>query len=251
MAPTEHDPEAYGRSIGEEYDALYEDVLDTESQVALLADLAEEGPVLEMGIGTGRLALPLAARGLDVAGIEASQVMVERLRAKAGGERIPVVVGDFAEAQVPGPFALVVLAFNTIFALPDQEAQVRCFANAASHLAPDGLFVVEAEIPDLVQFRHGPSLRPRPVGGDRVALVIAEHDQVRQHIETTQVHLSPSGVRLHPVNHRYAWPSELDLMARLAGLRLRARWRGWSGEPFTAASKQHVSIYDRDGHTSL
>ncbi len=243
MAPTEHDPEAYGRSIGEEYDALYEDVLDTESQVALLADLAEEGPVLEMGIGTGRLALPLAARGLDVAGIEASQVMVERLRAKAGGERIPVVVGDFAEAQVPGPFALVVLAFNTIFALPTDDAQLDCFRNAARHLRPGGRFVVDAWILDATRFSDGPAVAVRYLTDDRLSLDTGLLDPAGARMETVQVVLSDGRVRLYPANHRYVGPRELDLMAHLAGFRLEDRWAGWDRAPFGTGSRAHVSVY--------
>jgi len=169
--------------------------------------------------------------------------MVALLRAKPDGADIPVVVGDFAEASVPGTFSLVVLAVNTIYALPDQDAQVRCFANAAAHLAPGGRFVLDAWVPDLVQFSQGPSVRPRSVSDKRVALVLAEHDPVRQRINTTQVHLREAGVRLHAVNHRYAWPSELDLMARLAGLRLQHRWGGWDKAPFLATSTAHVSVY--------
>lgn len=238
-----YDPTVYGAGISDEYDQLYDDVLDTDTAVACLAELAVRGAVLELGIGTGRLALPLVRAGLEVHGVEASEEMVALLRAKPDGPDIPVVVGDFAEVSVPGTFSLVVLAVNTVYALPDQDAQVRCFANAAAHLAPGGRFVLDAWLPDVVQFRDGPSMRPRQVGGDRVALVIADHDPVRQRINTTQVYLSDSGVRLHRVNHRYAWPSELDLMARLAGLQLQHRWGGWDKSPFTAASSAHVSVY--------
>jgi SAM-dependent methyltransferase len=238
-----YDPTAYGTEIADEYDELYEDMFETDTAVACLTELAAGGPVLELGIGTGRLALPLARTGLEVHGVEASEEMVALLRAKPGGADIPVVVGDFAEVSVPGTFSLVILAVNTIYALPDQDAQVRCFANAASHLAPGGRFVLDAWVPDVVQFRDGPSVRPRSISDKRVALVLAEHDPVRQRINTTQVHLRNTGVRLHAVNHRYAWPSELDLMARLAGLRLRHRWAWWDKAPFVAASTTHVSVY--------
>lgn len=238
-----YDPTAYGTEIADEYDELYEDMFETDTAVACLTELAGDGPVLELGIGTGRLALPLARAGLEVHGVEASEEMVALLRTKPGGADVPVVVGDFAEVSVPGSFSLVILAVNTIYALPDQDAQVRCFANAASHLAPGGRFVLDAWVPDVVQFRDGPSVRPRSISDKRVALVLAEHDPVRQRINTTQVHLGNTGVRLHPVNHRYAWPSELDLMARLAGLRLQDRWGWWDKTPFVATSTMHVSVY--------
>ena len=241
-----YDPTEYGANIADDYDELYDDVLgDAGAAVACMAELAGGGAVLELGIGTGRLALPLARAGVEVHGVDASEDMLARLRAKPGGAEIPVVAGDFSDVSVPGTFSLVVLAANTIFALPDQDAQVRCFANAASHLAPDGRFVVEAWIPDPIDFARGPTVRARAVSSARVALVVAEHDPVGQRIETTQVHLSPSGVRLHPVNHRYAWPSELDLMARLAGLRLQQRWSGWDRAPFGADSTSHVSVYEQ------
>lgn len=242
MTP-EHDPEAYGRSIGEEYDALYDDVLETESTVAVLADLAEGGPVLEMGIGTGRLALPLAARGLGVAGIEASQVMVERLRAKPGGDRIPVVVGDFAKARVPGEFALVVLAFNTIFALPDQDAQVACLRNAARHLRPGGRFVVDSWVLDPALFADGAAVGLRYLTDDRLSLDVGVLHGEASPMETVQVVFSEGRVRLFPANHRYVGPRELDLIARLAGLRLDARWAAWDRAPFGPGSRAHVSVY--------
>ena len=241
----DYDPTVYGASIADQYDELYDDVFETDGPVACIAELAGPGPVLEFGIGTGRLALALARTGLEVHGVDASEHMVARLRAKPGGAELPVAIGDFAEVSVPGSFALVVLAVDTIFALPDQEAQVRCFANAAAHLAPDGRFLVEAGVPDLAQFRHGPSVRPRRVGGNRVALVMADHDPVSQYINTTQVHMSEAGVRLHRVDYRYAWPCELDLMARLADLRLAHRWGGWDRSPFTTDSTVHVSVYER------
>ncbi len=243
MTPPEHDPEAYGRSIGEEYDALYDDVLDTETQVAVLAELAEGGPVLEMGIGTGRLALPLAARGLRVAGIEASTVMVERLRAKPGAEAIPVVVGDFAEARVPGEFALVLLAFNTIFALPTEDAQIECFRNAARHLRPGGRFVVDSWVLDPTRYEDGSAVSVRYLTPDRLSLDTGVLDAAASRIETVQVVLSDGRVRLFAANHRYAGPPELDLMARLAGLRLEARWADWNRAPYGPGSRAHVSVY--------
>lgn len=242
MKPPEHDPEAYGRSIGDEYDALY-DILDTEATVAVLDELAGAGPVLEMGIGTGRLALPLAARGREVAGIEASPLMVERLRAKPGGERIPVVVGDFAEARVRGAFTLVVLAFNTIFALPSEDAQVDCFGNAARHLGPGGRFVVDAWVLDAARFSAGAAAGVRYLTGERLSLDVGVLDPPASRMETVQVVLSEGRVRLFPANHRYVGPPELDLMARIAGFRLEHRWAGWDRSPFGPVSRAHVSVY--------
>ncbi len=240
---SDYDPTSYGARIAAEYDDIYDEVLDTGPAVTCLAELAEGGPVLELGVGTGRLALPLQERGLAVHGVDASQAMVDRLRAKPGGTRMPVTVGDFAEVSVPGGFSLVVLAVNTVFALPSQDAQVRCFQNAARHLEPGGRFVVEAWVPDLAQFVRGQSVRPRSVAGDRVALVVARHHLAEQRMTTTQVHLSEEGVRLYPANHRYVWPSELDLMGRLAGLRLEHRWGDWQGTAFTDDSTRHISVY--------
>ena len=243
MAPPEHDPEAYGRSIGEEYDALYDDVLDTQATVSVLAGLAAGGPVLEMGIGTGRLALPLAAMGLELAGIEASPLMVERLRAKPGGDGIPVVLGDFAETRVPGEFALVVLAFNTIFALPSEDAQVACFENAARHLRPGGRFVVDSWVVDPTRFADGAAVAVRYLTGDRLSLDTGVLDDAAAHMETVQVVLSEGRVRLFPANHRYVGPRELDLMARVAGFRLEDRWAGWDRARFGPTSRSHVSVY--------
>ena len=253
MTPPEHDPEAYGRSIGEEYDTLYDDVLDTDAQVAVLAELAEGGPVLEMGIGTGRLALPLAARGLEVAGIEASPVMVERLRAKPGSEAIPVVIGDFTDTRVPGEFALVVLAFNTIFALPTEDAQIECFSNAARHLRPGGRFVLDSWVLDPTRFgatlsghaAGGAAVNVRYLTADRLSLDTGTLDAAASRMETVQVVLSEGQVRLFPANHRYVGPPELDLMARMAGLRLEIRWAGWNRARYRSGSRAHVSVYRR------
>lgn len=238
------DPSAYGASgIADEYDALYAEELDTDGAVERLAELAGSGRVLELGIGTGRLALPLLARGIEVHGIEGSPEMVEKLREKPDGERIQVTMGDFSNVDAGRGFSLVVLAFNTIFALPDQQAQVDCFANAARHLAPGGAFVVEAWIPDVGAFRHNRSLRPRIMGETMVSIESAALDPVEQMMSTTQIVLSDGSVRLYPANHRYAWPAELDLMARLAGMNRESRWADWTGTPFVGESRAHVSVY--------
>jgi SAM-dependent methyltransferase len=240
----EHDPTVYGRHFADEYDEHYEGYWDTDGAVARLATLAGAGPVLELGVGTGRLALPLAERGLEVHGVDASDDMLERLRLKPGADRLTLYSGHFNEVEVPATFALVVLAFNTIFALPDQDAQVDCFANAARRLARGGRFVVEAWIPQLERFTTGSAVTVRVLRADRVSLDVARVDPVTQRMETTQVAFTADGqVRLYPANHRYAWPSELDLMARLAGLSLESRDEDWRGTAFTAHSTTHVSVY--------
>ena len=241
---TDFDASAYGSSgIAEEYDDLYSTEWDTDGAVDRLTELAEGGPVLEFGIGTGRLALPLLERGLEVHGVDGSADMVAKLRAKPGGERIPVVVGDFVTADAGRTFSLVVLAFNTVFALPDQQAQVACFANAARHLAPSGRFVIEAWVPDIGAFRHNRRVRPRVMQSDRISIETAELDPVEQIMRTTQAVISEGSVRLYPANHRYAWPAELDLMAQLANLHREARWADWTRAPFTADSQDHVTVY--------
>jgi SAM-dependent methyltransferase len=213
--------------------------------VELLAELSGGGPVLEFGIGTGRLALPLAARGIAVSGIDGSPEMVEELRTKPGGADLPVVVGNFAETRVEGEFALVVLAYNTVFALPDQRAQVDVFRNAATHLAPGGRFVVEAWVPDPGAFRGGRAVRIVAIGEHEVQLEAAEVFPADQTMRTAKIRLADGGVRLLPAVHRYAWPAELDLMAELAGLAREHRWSDWSRAPFTDSSTTHLSVYRR------
>jgi SAM-dependent methyltransferase len=240
-----HDPTAYGASIADEYDALYEGVMDTRVAVDRLAQLAAGGPVLELGIGTGRLALPLVARGLDVHGVEASPAMVERLRTKPGGAEIPVVLGDFTDVNVPvpGAFSLVVLAFNTIFALPSEDAQLACFRTAARHLRPGGRFVLEAWVLEPGRFVDHARVSVRHVTADRLSLDTAVVEGGGERMQTVQVVFGDEGVRLFPANHTYAGPRELDLMAKAAGLEREDRWAGWDRRPFDVASKGHVSVY--------
>ena len=237
-----HDAAAAGERWAEVYDAWHPE--HEEAAIRTLADLVGGGRALELGIGTGRIALPLAARGVEVLGIEASPGMVRRLRAKPGGASIPVTVGDFAEVGVEGRFSLIFAVFNTFFALLTQEAQVRCFRNVASRLADGGVFAIEAFMPDLTRFAHGQALETVRVEKDRVLLVASRHDPVTQRVDSQHIAITGSGAALYPVSMRYAWPAELDLMARLAGLRLRDRWGGWDREPFTAGSRRHVSVYE-------
>ena len=238
-----YDASAYGRDIASEYDDLYGAIPDTGEAVACLAELAGTGPVLELGIGTGRLALPLAARGLEVHGVEASTEMVSELRRKPGGAQMPVHVSSFDDYELEQRFSLVVLALHTIYGLPSQDRQVRCFETAARHLRPGGAFVIEASLIDVGAFRAGQAVRPRFTSAGHVELQVHRYDPVSQHLEWTNVHLSNGNVRLNSGRNQYASPHEFDLMGRIAGLRLRDRWGGWSREPFTAASTRHVSVY--------
>jgi SAM-dependent methyltransferase len=238
------DATQYGASgIADEYDDLYADEWDTDAAVDTIADLADGRPILEFGIGTGRLALPLVERGLVVHGVDGSEEMVDRLRAKPRGPEIPVTIGDFADVAVGARFGLVVLAVNTIFALPDQRAQVRCFANAARHLAPGGAFVIEAWIPDVGAFRRNRLVRQRVVRDGLMTIESLELDPVDQMMRTTQAVLRNGSVRLFPANHRYAWPAELDLMAQLVDLVREQRWADWRRRPFDGESQAHVTVY--------
>jgi hypothetical protein len=218
---------------------------DEDEAVAFLAELAGGGPALELAIGTGRIGLPLAARGVAVEGIDLSPDMVAQLRRKPGGADIPVTIGDFSEVPVSGSYRLVYVVYNTFFNLLEQEEQVRCFENVAAHMADGGSFVVEARVPaHLHGLRENQYVDAEEIGVDEVWLDVARYDPVSQRLEETHVSLSASGgVRLFPIVTRYAYPSELDLMARIAGLRLRERWGGWSREPFDSASTLHVSVY--------
>ena len=233
----------YGEHIAEIYDERHS-YLDEEG-VDLLAELARTGRALELGVGTGRVAIPLAARGVETHGIDASPAMVARLRDKPGGERVSVSMGDFADVDVAGEFALVYVVFNTFFALLTQDEQVRCFRNVAARLGAGGVFLIEAFVPDLSLYDKGQAVRASSITTDAVNIQAARLDPVAQTITGQQVIANAKGVHLYPVKLRFAWPSELDLMARLAGLRLRERRGGWLREPFDARSAKHVSIYER------
>lgn len=219
---------------------------DEEACVAFLAPFAQSGPALELGIGTGRIALPLVARGVRVDGIDLSPAMVDQLRARPGGDQLAVTIGDMADVPVPGTYRLVYVVFNTFFNLLTQDDQVRCFQNVAAHLTGDGSFVVEAYVPTfLYRLRNDQYVDAESIQVEEVRLDVLRHDIATQRIEESHVSFSSAGVRLNPVVQRYAWPSELDLMARIAGLRLRERWGGWHREPFTSTSSNCVSVYGR------
>lgn len=244
----EYGPSTYGDHIAEIYDEYVASVqLDTEATVAFLAEHAGSGPVLELAIGTGRIALPLAERGIDVRGIDASEEMVAQLRSKPGGASIPVTFGDFAAVAVEGRYTLIYVVFNTLFALQTQEEQVHCFENVAAHLADDGAFVVEAFVPDLTRFDRDQRVQVDRVGLECVWLHVDRHHPAEQRVDSQHVRLSEEGARFYPVQIRYAYPPELDLMARLAGLRLRERFDGWKREPYSGMTGTCISVYERAG----
>lgn len=234
--------EAYGELVAGVYDDWYSEV--DPHTVDVLAELAGGGKVLELGVGTGRIALPLSAKNVEVHGIDASPSMIARLREKPGGDRIAVTQGNFAEVPVDGKFALIYVVFNTFFMLLSQEEQVRCFQNVAQHLSDDGCFVIEAFVPDLTRFVGGQVNWATKVTADQVLLDVGNHDPAAQRVTGQKVVITEGNVRLYPSQIRYCYPSELDLMARLAGLRLRERWSNWKREPFTSESGKHISIYE-------
>lgn len=239
------DPREYGERIAGVYDQWYPATATHVGPVAdFLASHAAGGPVLELGIGTGRIALALVARGLTVAGIDASAQMIARLRAKEGGDQVAVSTGDFADvAAEGGPFRLVYVVFNTFFALLTQADQVRCVRNVAANLSSGGVFVIEAFVPDLARFDRGQRLHVDDLSGEESRFSLAVHDQANQRVSSRHIVVGADRARSYPVELRYAWPSELDLMAQLAGLEPTGRWGGWQGQPFTSASTMHVSAW--------
>jgi SAM-dependent methyltransferase len=229
--------------FGEDVAARYDDdtvVFDpavVDPAVDFLAELARDGPALELGIGTGRIALPLSARGIRVAGIDLSEAMVARLRAKPGAEEVVVTIGDFATTRVEGEFALVYLVFNTIGNLTTQDEQVACFANAAQHLEPGGCFVIE------LGFGRGAPLEVFDLSETHVG--IDERDAATQRLVSHHFSLVDGRWVRNSVPFRSVGPGELDLMARLAGMRLRERWSDWNRKPFTSESTKHVSVWEK------
>ena len=211
--------------------------------VDFLAELAGGGRALELGIGTGRIALPLAERGVPVHGIELSQAMVARLRAKPRGEEIGVTIGDFATTTVEGTFSVAYLVFNTILNLTTQAAQVACFRNVAAHLDPGGCFVIEVTVPRLQRLPPGETLQVFHVS--ETSWGIDEYDVANQGLISHHFEVVDGRLERNSIPFRYAWPSELDLMAELAGMSLRERWSGWEHEPFTSESPKHVSVWDK------
>lgn len=218
---------------------------DEEDTVAFLAGLAGGAQALELAVGTGRIALPLRAAGVRVDGIELSQHMVDRLREKPGGDQLQVTMGDMSAVMTGRTYGLVYLVFNTIGNLLTQDDQVRCFENAARHLTDDGVFVLECRIPTAPARPGNGFIEVEQLELDQVELGVSGYDPVTQILDVNHVHLGPDGLGFSPIRLRLAFPPEFDLMARIAGLRLRDRWGGWNGEPFTADSWRHVSVYQR------
>ncbi|MEW5871811.1 MAG: class I SAM-dependent methyltransferase [Chloroflexota bacterium] len=240
-----YDETTYGERIAGTYDDWYAGY--SEVQIDTLSELARGGRALELGIGTGRIALPLQQRGVKLTGIDASQSMAAKLHTKPGGEAIPVTIGDFADVAVIGRFDLIYVVFNTFYALLTQDEQARCFANVAQHLQAQGAFVIEAFVPDMTRFTGRQSMRVVKMGNDEVRIDATQHDPLGQVLTSQHVVLGSQGVRMYPVRIRYAWPTELDLMARLAGLYLDQRWSSWEKAPFTTDSTMHISVYRLNG----
>jgi SAM-dependent methyltransferase len=234
----------FGEAVASRYDEDTEDLSTSEALdpvVDFLAELAGDGAALELGIGTGRVAVPLARRGVRVHGIDLSEEMVERLRAKPGAAEIGVTIGDFATTRVDRRFRVAYLVFNTIMNLTTQDEQVACFRNVAAHLEPSGAFVLEVQVPDLQRLPFGETFRPFDVSAGHLGF--DEYEIVGQGLVSHHFTRRGDGWERVAMPFRYVWPAELDLMAQLAGLRLSGRWAGWQREPFTATSESHVSVW--------
>ena len=237
-----HFPERVAATYDDSSDGMFDPAFaDTVAEV--LAGLAGGGRALELGIGTGRIALPLACRGVEVHGIDLSRAMVARLRAKPGGDAIGVTIGDFATTRVDGTFSLAYLVFNTINNLTTQDAQVACFRNAAAHLEPGGRFVIEVGVPELRRLPPGQTLLPWQVTPTHWAF--DSYDMATQAMSSNYLAVENGRGEYRSIPFRYVWPAELDLMAQLAGMKLRERWAGWQGEPFTSVSAKHVSVWQK------
>ena len=234
--------ETYGERIAGVYDQWYSTF--DQAIIQTLSELAYGGNALELGIGTGRIAIPLLNSGINVQGIDASESMVARLREKPGGDKITITMGNFADVAVDGQFSLIYVVFNTFFALLTQEEQVLCFQNVARHLAPGGVFVIEAFVPDMKRFTDSQAMRVIRIGENEVQMDVSMHEQDKQQITSQHVLLSENGNQFYPVKIRYAWPSEMDLMAKLSQLQLKERWSDWKRNEFTAESGKHISVYE-------
>jgi SAM-dependent methyltransferase len=236
----------FGERVAARYDESSSDLFApaaVDPVVDFLADLAGHGAALELGIGTGRIALPLAHRGIRVHGIDLSEAMVARLRAKPGAEQIDVTIGDFAATTVDGRFSVAYLVFNTIMNLTTQDGQVACFQNAAAHLEPGGCFAIEVMVPALQRLPPGETVRPFAMTPTHLGF--DEYDVASQALISHHYSVIDGNLDVGSMPFRYVWPAELDLMARLAGMTLRERWSGWQREPFTSDSTSHVSVWEK------
>jgi SAM-dependent methyltransferase len=240
----DYDPAAYGDAFARDYDRLYESRDDPGIVVAALGRLTEGRTLLELGIGTGRLALPLHDAGWHVVGVEASDAMIAEFHRRAGDRIIRVQQEDIRSVKLDDRFDVVLLAFSTLFLLPDQQAQLDCLASGADHLVTGGFLIIEGFVPDHTRWTDGKRLALSRFTNDGVEIEAARHDRANQTIEVRYVSVG-SGTAVRPLSLRYAWPSEIDLMARVAGLRLVDRWGDWSGTRFDAGSAGHVSLYRR------
>ena len=240
---TEHDPAEYGERAAESYDHLYPHSTTAEAAADFLAELAVGGSALELGIGTGRIALPLASRGVAVTGVDSSPAIVDKLRGKPGGEDIPVIMGDFNTVDLEGPYHLVFVAFNTLFSLLTQEDQINCFRRVFAALEPGGRFVTEAFVPDLSRFDRGQRTATTLVDSNTVMIDATLHHPVEQRVDSNHIVITEQGTKMIPVRLRYAWPSELDLMARLAGFAVESRFGSWTRTAFDDDSRSHISVW--------
>jgi SAM-dependent methyltransferase len=238
---------SYGDRIAHRYDDQHGSLGSAEPPVTLLAELAAPGNrALELGVGTGRVALPLAERGISVTGIDCSAKMLARLAAKPSGDKVRALLGDMGEVEVDGEFDLIFVVSNTFFALLTQEAQIACLTRAAARLAPGGKLLLEAFVPDLTMFERNQRLRTVSLDDNHVLAEASRHDPITQRIDANQLYFAHGQpVDIVPIRLRYANVSELDLMARVAGLTLDARWAGWNKEPFGTGATTHVSVYTR------
>lgn len=237
-------PRTFGELYAEEYDELH-DPGTTEDCVNLIAELAQGRTILELAIGSGRVALPLKSKGFDICGFDASPEMLELLKRKPGGSEIETWVADMADFALDRKFGFAFLVFNTLYNLTTQSAQVSCFQRVADHLEPGGLFLVEAFMPYREGFERDQSLQAKRVSISTVWLEAAKHDPVTQTVDYQRIRITEDGSQLMPLAMRYVWPSELDLMAALAGLEPVEKWGGWHKQPLTASSDMYVALYAR------
>jgi SAM-dependent methyltransferase len=248
----EYSGSTYGDRIADVYDARYAESFaeDTGQAIAFLKELASGRHVLELGVGTGRVAIPLAESGLEVHGIDASEAMLDKMRAKPGGDRVRTTVGSFADFSLPTKFGVIYVVFDTFFGLLTQEEQVSCFRAVARHLEEDGVFVMQAFVPDVTRFDvHNQRVSVESVGVDEVTIEASTHDPFAQRTDSAYVAIREGHVQTYPVRIRYAYPSELDLMARLAGLTLRERWANWDRQVYPSHSWTHISSWEREARS--
>jgi SAM-dependent methyltransferase len=235
----------FGDVFAEVYDEYFHVGDDSELTASVLADLAGTGDILEFGLGTGRVAIPLVNKGLKVVGIENSQAMIDKFKQKSDDSGVEVMLGDFATAKAVGNFSVVFISYGTVYLLDSQEEQIQCFENAARHLSSGGVFVLDGFVHDRTQWRNNQEVTTRKLSDNFARLRLGVHNAKDQTIDMQYMDFTPEGVKFFPTKLRYIWPSEMDLMARLAGFKLRSRWTNWKQEPFTADSSSQVVVYEK------